>query len=102
MAKAKNVVDDTPVADIDTTPVADIDTTDPFDKMEEVFIQREEGKNQQNYIFAAVNGRSYKVQRGKTMTVPAPIKEVIMNSLDAQDEAIQYSQDAASKSHENA
>lgn len=94
MAKAKDVVDD--------TPVADIDTTDPFDKMEKVFIQREEGKNQQNYIFAAVNGRSYKVQRGKTTTVPAPIKEVIMNSLDAQDEAIQYSQDAASKSHENA
>lgn len=40
-----------------------------------------------NYVIASVNGRVFKVQRGVTVEVPAPIAEVLEHSFEAEDEA---------------
>ena len=47
-------------------------------------------KNEDNFIYAEVNGRGYKVKRGMTVSVPKPIAEVIDNKLKADFEAYSF------------
>lgn len=43
-----------------------------------------------NYLFAAVNGRPFKIQRGVKVDVPLPIAEVIEHSYEQQNMADEY------------
>lgn len=45
-----------------------------------------------NYLFAAVNGRRFKIQRGVKVEVPAPIAEVIEHSYEQQNMADEYNE----------
>ena len=43
-----------------------------------------------NYLIASVNSRTFKIQRGINVSVPAPIAEVLQHSFEAQDDAIRF------------
>jgi len=43
-----------------------------------------------NYLFAAVNGRRFKIQRGVKVEVPMPIAEVIEHSYEQQNMADEF------------
>lgn len=43
-----------------------------------------------NYLIASVNSRVFKLQRGITIDVPAPLAAVLQNSFEAQEEAIRF------------
>ena len=43
-----------------------------------------------NYLFAAVNGRRFKIQRGVKVEVPLPIAEVIEHSYEQQNMADEF------------
>ena len=45
-----------------------------------------------NYLFAAVNGRRFKIQRGVKVEVPLPIAEVIEHSYEQQNMADEYNE----------
>ena len=59
---------------------------DPWKKIEKIRIPKKEDGSP-NYVIASVNSRVYKIKRGETVDVPAPIAEVIQHSYDAQDAA---------------
>ena len=45
-------------------------------------------KNEENFIFVAVNGRTFQVPRnGRPVSVPRPVYEVLMNAAAAADYA---------------
>jgi len=45
-----------------------------------------------NYLFAAVNGKNFKIQRGVKVDVPLPIAEVIEHSFEQQNMADEFSE----------
>lgn len=47
-------------------------------------------KGEPNFIIASVNGKTFKIQKGVKVEVPAPIAEVIENSYLASEEAEAY------------
>ena len=47
-------------------------------------------KTEQNFQFVGVNGRTFQVPKGKTVTVPAPVAEVLARSEAARLEAEDY------------
>lgn len=49
-----------------------------------------------NSVIASVNGRVFQIKRGVDVEVPAPIAEVLRNSMEAQDEADEFIEKAAS------
>lgn len=69
-------------------------SVDPWSVMEDVYIPKINGDKSQ---FVAVNGRSYMVPCGKTVSVPAPIAEVIRHSQEAMAEAEEVAEALLSK-----
>lgn len=62
---------------------------DPW--MEEVEIRLPKApRGGDNFCIASVNGRVFKIKRGETVKVPAPIAEVIANAEAMHDEADAY------------
>lgn len=47
-------------------------------------------KTEQNFQFVGVNGRTFQVPKGKAVTVPAPVAEVLARSEAARLEAEEY------------
>lgn len=47
-------------------------------------------KTEQNFQFVGVNGRTFQVPKGKSVTVPKPVYEVLMNAEKAKSEAEDY------------
>lgn len=74
------------------TEVADMVMNAPGDpwKVEEEILLPKAARGEDNYLIASVNGRVYKILRGKKIKVPAPIAEVIRNSEAMRDEADAY------------
>ncbi len=62
---------------------------DIWEQMEEITLPKAP-RGEDNFLIASVNGRVYKIQKGKKVKVPAPIAEVIRNSEAMQDEADAY------------
>lgn len=59
---------------------------DPWSDMYEIKIPKS-NDGSPNYTIASVNGRVFKIMKGVSVKVPAPIAEVIQHSFEAQDEA---------------
>lgn len=47
-------------------------------------------KTEQNFQFVCVNGRTFQVPKGKNVTVPKPVYEVLINSVYAAEKAEEY------------
>jgi hypothetical protein len=62
---------------------------DPWKEEEEILLPKA-ARGEDNYLIASVNGRVYKILRGKKVKVPAPIAEVVRNSEAMRDEADAY------------
>ena len=69
-------------------------TNDPWKKMVSIRLPKKEDGSP-NYVIASVNGRVFKIKRGETEEVPAPIAEVIQHSYDAEDAADLYMESKA-------
>lgn len=70
-------------------PVAKIGKADPWKEEIEIRLPKAP-RGGDNFLVASVNGRVFKIKRGETVKVPAPIAEVIANSEAMQDEADAY------------
>lgn len=62
---------------------------DPWSEKVSIQIPRS-NDGEGNYLIASVNGRVFKLQRGITIDVPAPLAAVLQNSFEAQEEAIRF------------
>ncbi len=62
--------------------------TTTTDEMVTVRLIRDE--NHRQPLFVGVNGKGYLVQRGKEVSVPKAVYEVIKNSLDQEQAALDY------------
>ena len=63
--------------------------SDVWNEMVEVRLPKAP-KTEQNFQFVGVNGRTFQVPKGKSVTVPKPVYEVLMNSEKAKAEAEDY------------
>lgn len=70
--------------------------TDPFKEMVSIKLPKALDGDV-NYCIASVNGRVYKIQKGITVKVPAPIAEVLKNSFVAEERAEMFIEANASK-----
>lgn len=59
---------------------------DPWKKMVEIRLPKAP-RGGDNFQIASVNGRVFKIKKGETVKVPAPIAEVLDNAVKMQDEA---------------
>lgn len=80
MAARKTVTDAEQIMD------APVEQADPWKEEVEIRIPKAP-RGDDNFIIASVNGKVYKIKRGETVKVPAPIAEVIANSEAMHDEA---------------
>ena len=86
-------------AGIDLSPILEeapkkVSASDPWKKMEKIkLLKKDDGSP--NYEIASVNGRVFKIKRGETVEVPAPIAEVIQHSEDALEAADRYMESKA-------
>ena len=62
---------------------------DPWKQMVSIRIPKATN-GEANYLFAAVNGRRFKIQRGVKVDVPLPIAEVIEHSYEQQNMADEF------------
>lgn len=69
---------------------------DVWEQTEEILLPKAP-RGADNYLIASVNGRVYKIQRGKKVKVPAPIAEVIRNSEEMRDEADAFVEEQVEK-----
>ena len=60
--------------------------TDPFDQMRPITLPKA-GSTEQQFRFVAVNGRTFQVPCGQTVSVPLPVYEVLENARCQQEEA---------------
>ena len=61
-------------------------TADPFKETVEVTLPACQ-LNEANFKFVGVNGRFYQVPRGKTVSVPRPVYDVLMSCQRAEEDA---------------
>ena len=61
-----------------------VQITNPWAVRREVYIPKERGGSSK---FVAVNGRTYNIPTGRTVSVPLPVAEVIEHSQEAMDHA---------------
>lgn len=45
--------------------------------------------DEENFLYVNLNGKGYKVKKGIPVNMPRPVAEVIMNSLEAEREAVE-------------
>ena len=64
-------------------------TSAEWNKMVEVRLPKAP-KTEQNFQFVGVNGKTFQVPRGKTVSVPSPVAEVIANSEAAKEAAEEF------------
>ena len=76
------------------TPKKAVDASDPWKKMVKIKLPKKEDGSP-NYEIASVNGRVFKIKRGETVEVPAPIAEVLQHSSDAKDSADEFMESRA-------
>lgn len=81
MAATKKTVSEAEIA-MDAPAVSE----DPWAEEIEIRLPKAP-RGEDNFCIASVNGRVYKIKRGETVKVPAPIAEVIANSEAMHDEA---------------
>lgn len=74
----------TPEAEVEAPKKAN--SADPWKKSVSIRLPKKDDGSP-NYVIASVNGRVFKVKRGETVDVPAPIAEVIQHSFDAEEAA---------------
>ena len=63
-----------------------------------IILPRLQGKDAPKQEFYSVNGKNYIIERGKPVTVPLDLYEVIMNGWAAEDVAYAYSEEQIAKS----
>lgn len=68
---------------------APITDTDPWKEIVTIKLPKAP-RGGENFVIASVNGKSYKIERGVAVDVPAPIAEVIQHSEEMHDEADMY------------
>ena len=56
------------------------------------------GKNERDYIIIGINGYNYKIKRGVPVMVPPGVKEIYEHSIDMQNEAADYDEQATKQS----
>lgn len=64
----------------------------PWEERVEITLPKA-SKTEQNFQFVAVNGRTFQVPKGKTVKVPRPVYEVLMNSRYAEEKAEKYEEE---------
>lgn len=64
-------------------------TSKDWEETEEVRLPKAP-KTEQNFQFVGVNGKTFQVPRGTTVSVPKPVAEVLRNSEAARAEAEEY------------
>lgn len=69
--------------------VKEVVPVDPWKKKVTIRLPKA-AQGEENYIIASVNGRVYKLMKGKEIDVPAPIAEVLQHSFEMQDEADEF------------
>ena len=52
---------------------------DPMKDMVSIFLPRATGR-EENFVFAGLNGKGYKILRGQTVQVPRPVYDILMES----------------------
>ncbi len=52
---------------------------DPMKDMVSVYLPRATGK-EQNFVFVGLNGKGYKIQRGRSVMVPRPVANILWES----------------------
>ncbi len=52
---------------------------DPMKDMVSVFLPRATGR-EENFVFASLNGKGYKILRGQTVKVPRPVYDILRAS----------------------
>ena len=62
---------------------------DPWKDMKTIRLEKA-APGQENYVIASVNGKVFKIKKGVTVDVPAPIAEVIEHSREAEEAADMY------------
>lgn len=91
MATTKKAVVEEKTAETMAAPVEakEVVEKDPWETKVKIHIPRATN-GEPNYIITSVNGRTFKVQRGMDVVVPAPIAEVLQHSFEAQEEALRF------------
>lgn len=64
----------------------------PWEETVEITLPKA-SKTEQNFQFVSVNGRTFQVPKGKTVKVPKPVYEVLMNSRYAEEKAEKYEEE---------
>lgn len=63
----------------------------PWDVKKTIFLERGMASEEQSR-FVCVNGRTFQVPKGKTVEVPLPVYEALMNAKMAEEEAFRRAQ----------
>lgn len=90
----KTVTDSVNEAEVIATAPAS--SENPWKKMVEIRLPKAP-RGGDNFQIASVNGRVFKIKRGETVKVPAPIAEVLENAEKMRDEADAYMEAQQSK-----
>lgn len=45
--------------------------------------------DEENYLFVGLNGKSYQIKKGATINMPRAVAEIIVNSIEAENEAME-------------
>lgn len=77
------------VAEAEMTTNAPAVQEDPWSEMVEIKLPKAP-RGGDNFKIASVNGRTFKIKRGETVKVPAPIAEVLANAEAMHEEADAY------------
>ena len=64
------------------------DELDPWAQTKEIFLERGQATEEQCQ-FVCVNGRTFQVPKGKSVSVPLPVYEVLENARRMREEAFQ-------------
>lgn len=92
---ARKTVTDT-ATEAEVLASAPASSENPWKKMVEIRLPKAP-RGGDNFQIASVNGRVYKIKRGETVSVPAPIAEVLENAEKMHDEADAYIEAKQSK-----
>ena len=60
-----------------------------------VTLPRPVKKDEPNYVYVGLNGKGYKIMKGMSVDVPPGVAEILANSAQAKDEALDFIQQKA-------
>lgn len=78
----------------DAENVNEVKSLDPWKQKVTIFVPRATD-GEPNYKIVGVNGKMFKIMRGKNVQVPIPVAEVLQHSFEAAEEAIRFIEKAS-------